>query len=1171
MAFIEQPDLISDGALQAPGKLGSELEKVYNALVKILKAAKESESAITASKSTSKVTTETEKLSRAQRDLAKEQDKAAKIAKTLWLSENEVALANKRAADTSKQLGTVTSELDKKMASAANTATAYGKAQKESNAASAQASQIYKAESGSLESLIQKKASLQKSIETQKQRQTELNALLKEGSLTNAQFNKSVTDSNSIISKNGVALQNTNSQIKTHILANTQLGGEYRKLTIQLESARTKYKDLAASGTAASSVLKAQQKVFEDLNKRVLDIDKSVGQFQRNVGNYPKTLTGQLGGLYSAVKLAFTAGLTKEVIESVIELTKLSGQVEGVTRAFERTFPNAVAMLEDLKKSTHGTVTEFDLMQRALKAQNLGVPVKELGKLLEFATVRAQQTGDSVDYLVNSIIDGLGRKSILKLDNLGVSASRLKEAMGGISTQAATVAQVTEAFTKVAGEELQKMGGYAETSATKVEQLTANLSELRVEVAKKVESSWLVDFFNTGIEGLKMLMKGQKEIDKEFTKSQAARQVEAFINEQSFKDQEKNAGAQVALIIEEISERNRLIRLREEEIKQATEKRKNLNIDTVEQQGSYRETVIFMEAQRESLDNQIKSQKESKNILVQSIPILSKYIKQIQDKTKAEKEDTESLEDKLKRQRASLDLEKFRLEQLAKIQEEIVANEKASIDDRIAASVRLEAIRKSIADVDRKKDLLAEKLTSDQKILIEEQTQAKKTEAVKNGNKERNKLNEDEIKKIYDRSLKAVQAEEDASKLLTERLVNEINKRGELEIQAIQERALKGLISKDRAEREILAVQKKYAVEAAEFQINSLEKQLTYESEVYYAERKRLIEQAAKDEIITEAEKILAIQALNAESAEEQAMIAQKIHDLKISLTNNSFSNTEERFAEENAALKQLSSYYDEYASRINQIFANITAQRIMNLQAESDANAKKLQKDLIMAGDNEKAKDQIRLRALKEEEKLEKRRREEQRKGAQREKAFALVSAVIRTASAVLNALSTVQPYPAAVVAAISAGALGALEIANIATAPIPAYEIGTMSAIGGPSLVGEKGIETVIEPSGKQYFTPDVPTVMDIPSRSVVIPNKETLNNLALGALSQNGGSSHNYYIDPALLEEMKQVNSNLKNIKPEPRQSLLASGIVAYRVIENKKGHTKLIRDINLGKWF
>lgn len=448
----------------------------------------------------------------------------------------------------------------------------------------------------------------------------------------------------------------------------------FKKVGFSIETLNAKVLSLKDRITQSSDPKKIAQlsAEYKRLKTQLDEVNKAAFQTPKAIaetGKATQSLAGQLGGLYTAVKLAFTAGIIKEVVTTTLELAKLSGNVEGVERAFNRAFANPVFLMSQLKAATHGTVTEFELMQRTLQATNLGVAVEQLPILFEFAAARAQQTGESVDYLVDSIVRGIGRKSILVLDNLGLSATRLREQFNGASLASQSVADVTRGVAEIAKVELGKMGGYAETAATKVDQLTANVSELRIEVAKKVESSWLIDLFNKSAEGLKMLVKGQKELDNEFIKSQAGRQVDAFINEKSFKEQEKNAGAQVSLIIQEIAERQRLIRVREEEIKQAIEKRNGLNIETVQQQETYRQTVQFLEASKEGLSNQINSQKESKGILEASIPILKNYINQIQNRTLLEKEevgiieqlqiDIETLGDKIKQAHSVTDIENY--------------------------------------------------------------------------------------------------------------------------------------------------------------------------------------------------------------------------------------------------------------------------------------------------------------------------------------------------------------------------------------------------------------------------------------------------------------------------------------------------------------------------------
>jgi hypothetical protein len=246
----------------------------------------------------------------------------------------------------------------------------------------------------------------------------------------------------------------------------------------------------------------------------------------------------QFGQMLNTIRLIIAAGLAREVVQTGLEMARLSGNVEGVTRAFNRAFPDATMLLNELRESTRGTVSDFELMQRTLQASNLGVSAEKLGVLFEFAATRAQQTGESVDYLVDSIVRGIGRKSLLILDNLGLSATRLKEQFNGASLASRSVAEVTEGVAEIARVELEKMGGYAETSATKVDQLKVSWQELGVEVSKfSTREGGAVDFLKSYVDTYRNLFEAinkgvsvQELANQKRREEMAQMNVSAFLN-----------------------------------------------------------------------------------------------------------------------------------------------------------------------------------------------------------------------------------------------------------------------------------------------------------------------------------------------------------------------------------------------------------------------------------------------------------------------------------------------------------------------------------------------------------------------------------------------------------------------------------------------------------------
>jgi len=390
---------------------------------------------------------------------------------------------------------------------------------------------------------------------------------------------------------------------------------ELARLRQQIKLTNTQDTQRLAQLSAQYKSLKSQVDAYNKALFEQVAATKQAAQSSQN-------LAQSFGQVVSAVKLFVTASVAKEILDVNLSLAKLSGNVEGVERAFNRAFPNSVKLLEDLKTATHGTVTEFELMQRTLQATNLGVAVESLPLLFEFAATRAQQTGESVDYLVDSIVRGIGRKSILVLDNLGLSATRLREQFNGASLASQSVADVTKGVAEIARVELEKMGGYAETAATKVSQLTVAVEELKVAFAKKQEDKGNVinELITDITEGWTELIKGEQELAKEEAKRRAANQVDRIIQSKEFRDFKENQVAKVDLLFREFLERRNLIKIRQEEIA--------ANEQTLRQRVQDVSDISPKELQQ--LRDRIKDQRLSLATLQESLPILIRYVKEIQ-------------------------------------------------------------------------------------------------------------------------------------------------------------------------------------------------------------------------------------------------------------------------------------------------------------------------------------------------------------------------------------------------------------------------------------------------------------------------------------------------------------------------------------------------------------
>jgi len=200
-----------------------------------------------------------------------------------------------------------------------------------------------------------------------------------------------------------------------------------------------------------------------------------IRQADRELKDWSKGI-GKIGDMLGA---AFAVGV---IADFTMEAVKLGDQLTAAEQGFKR-FGEAADM-EKLRAATGGMVSDLKLMQQAIQAGNFGIPIEELGNLFAFAQQRAKETGQEVDYLTQSIVTGIGRKSPLILDNLGISAVQLREKLGGVSAEAASIAEVTKAVGQIASEELSKMGGTIDDATTKSKQFTANWENFKANVGQ---------------------------------------------------------------------------------------------------------------------------------------------------------------------------------------------------------------------------------------------------------------------------------------------------------------------------------------------------------------------------------------------------------------------------------------------------------------------------------------------------------------------------------------------------------------------------------------------------------------------------------------------------------------------------------------------------------------
>ena len=206
-----------------------------------------------------------------------------------------------------------------------------------------------------------------------------------------------------------------------------------------------------------SQALNPQQ--YAEIESRLQAVNTRMAELRQNAKSFKEIASsdgfntfflGQIAVKGLEMAAGWMENLTGTITDAVEESIDLAEAADGITHAFEQF--GTEDYLQTLRTATKGTVSDIELMQAAVKAKDFRIPLEDLGKYLSFAQLKAQQTGQSLDYMVDSIVTGLGRQSPQILDNLGLSASEISEKTKETGDFMKGVASIVEKNLAEAGE-----------------------------------------------------------------------------------------------------------------------------------------------------------------------------------------------------------------------------------------------------------------------------------------------------------------------------------------------------------------------------------------------------------------------------------------------------------------------------------------------------------------------------------------------------------------------------------------------------------------------------------------------------------------------------------------------------------------------------------------------
>lgn len=295
---------------------------------------------------------------------------------------------------------------------------------------------------------------------------------------------------NRTIQEQRVQAVQLNRQQREQAILTSNLTGAYQRLNLRRTQAATRLRDLVVSENASNAEIVRAQREFDRLDRRIRSADAAVRDSTRNVGNYRSALSGVVGVTRQLVGAFGLIEAGRFLINFTRDSIALAREARGVEFAFNR-IANSAQILERTREATRGLISDLEIQRAAVQLNNFNLSVEDLDTLLQLATIRATQTGQGFERLVEQIVLGLGRESTARLDDLGVSQRRINEEVDRGSS-------FVQAFVNIARQEIPRAGDVLDEAANSAQTFNAAVENLQVAFGELFQGGGAFSFL-TGV------------------------------------------------------------------------------------------------------------------------------------------------------------------------------------------------------------------------------------------------------------------------------------------------------------------------------------------------------------------------------------------------------------------------------------------------------------------------------------------------------------------------------------------------------------------------------------------------------------------------------------------------------------------------------------------------
>lgn len=835
----------------------------------------------------------------------------------------------------------------------------------------------------------------------------------------------------------------------------------YQEQSLQLERLRKAYRMLSTE--AANSKLGVElQKNIAALDTQVKSVDKSLGQHQRNVGNYVSTWDGMGNAINQLTREfpAFSVSLQTGFLAISNNIPILVDQISRIRKE------NAALREEGLK----GVPVWKQIAKSALSLNTLlsvgitlltvyGKDIFEWGKNLLSSSSSAKAASEAQRDLSSST---------------GDYAKALKNSTSSYGENLVTLRNLQAEWNNL-GDDLNKQKQFIIDNASEFKKLDVSVTD--VNDAENL----LVD--NTDAFVKAMALRAQATAAQKLAQEKYAEALQKRIeaeNLQKKADEAREKGQYAATAVMQDT------RFGVKSVKElAEENAKAIEVD-----------VKSLNDQADALDeagfayfNYNKKQMEAARSELESAGIRES-----------------SNEEKLKRQQEQIEREAKRREKLEMEAERNIQEARLNVMDEGYKKDRLlleQSFQKRIDDVKTKGVRVNEQIEA-----IEAERSKKLAEFDRKISEQRaNEESQNRLAIAEKGSLQELDARLDILQLQKDKELREADKTGQ-DRALIEEKYLKQietlyndygkrLMSTEQSQNEILLSQRQIEINE---ELNALTKQ--YEQGIIkkkeYEKQKSDLEHQYAMESLQSQLSILESNLYLFEG-DERLEKEKEIARLRVQLskeTSDKIIEDAKREEEERKKVEQAKKrLIQESISAIISIGNSLFQRQIDNVDAEIEANQEEYdakvetidalaEKDIITTEEAEARKRAAEEETSRKNKELEKKKAELQTRQAKFQKAMDIAQTIAATSLAVTKAL------PNFVLAAL-VGAMGAVQLATILAQPIPKYAHGTDNHPGGLAIVGDGGRSEAVLVGDKAYITPDKPTLLSLPAGAEVVPD--------------------------------------------------------------------------------